>query len=89
MKLLVGGGAGTYCGPPTLTLGSVLVLQIKQQFTTKQKGKAKRAAGIEGEVTTMLESHTIQIDTIDTTALNEPEKMHNKQPRGDKTEVPP
>ena len=67
-----GGGLGLVCGRPTLVLGSVLVQQTKQLWTTKQikhKRKAKRAAGIEGQVATMLKSRTKQIGTIDTTAI--------------------
>ena len=38
----------------------------------------------------MLESHTRQIDTIDTTTMKRAKKKRKKeQLRGDKTEVPP
>ena len=54
------------------------------------KQKAKRAAGIEGQVATMLKSHTRQTDTIGTTAIKRAWKKKKKeQLRGDKTEVPP
>ena len=47
---------------------SPLILLWKQPLITKtkrikQKQKAKRVAGIEGQVATMLESHTRQIDS--------------------------
>ena len=54
----------------------------------KHKQKAKRAAGIEGHVATMLESYTKQTDT--TTIRRKRKKiMKKEQLRGDKTEVPP
>ena len=48
------------CGRPTLALASALVHQTKQLRTTKpkqikHKREAKRAAGIEGQVASMLE----------------------------------
>ena len=57
-----------------LALGSALVHQTKQLRPTKtkrikHKQKAKRAAGIDGQVATMLESHTREIDKIDTAAM--------------------
>ena len=62
-------GIERVCGRPTLAFGSALVHQTKHlQITNtkrikhKQK-KTKRAVGIEGQVATMLESHTRQIDT--------------------------
>ena len=65
IKSLGWGGLELVCGRPTLALGSALVHQTKQQRTTKikqikHKQKAKRAAGIEGQVATMLKSHTRQ-----------------------------
>ena len=71
-----GGGGGAVlervCGRPTLALDSAFVHQTKKLQTTKTKRikykrNAKRAASIEGQVATMLESYTRQIDTIDTT----------------------
>ena len=55
------------------------------------KQKAKRAAGIEGQVARMLKSHTRHIDTIDTTAKKRAKKNMKKKEklRGYKTEVPP
>ena len=60
------GGLELVCGRPILALGFALVHQTKQLLTTKrikQKQKAKQAAGIEGQVATMLESHTRETDT--------------------------
>ena len=56
----VTGGLKLVCGRPTLALASALVLQTKQLRTTKtkqikHKREAKRAAGIEGQVGSMLE----------------------------------
>ena len=71
-----------------------MVHQTKQIRTTKtkrikHKQKAKRAAGIEGQVATMLKSHTGQIDTTDTTTMKQArEKSRKEQLRGDKAEVP-
>ena len=55
----------------------------------KHKRKAKRAAGIEGQVATMLELHSIQVDTVDTTTIKRARKNEKEQLRGDKAEVPP
>ena len=89
-------GLELVCGRPTLALGSALVYQTKQLWTTKKKPKrikhkqkAKRAAGIEGQVATMLISHTVQIDTTDITAMKRARKNEKEQLKGDKTEVPP
>ena len=63
------GGIELVCGRPTLALNSALVHQTKQVRTTKQikhYQDAKRAAGIEGQVATMLNLQTRQVDTIDT-----------------------
>ena len=54
------GGLELVCGRPTLALASALVHQTKQLRTTKtkrikHKREAKRAAGIEGQVASMLE----------------------------------
>ena len=64
-----GGGGGQLepdCGRPTFALDSALVRQTKQLQTKykgiKHKRKANRAASIEGQVATMLESYTRQID---------------------------
>ena len=62
------GGLEPVCGRPTLALASALVHPVQQLGTrkTKQirhKRKAKWAAGIGGQVATMLELHTRQIDT--------------------------
>ena len=62
----------------------ILLKQVRQK-RIKHKRFATRAAGIEGQVATMLQSYTRQIDTIETTAYNEPEKKHTEQLRGDKT----
>ena len=81
------------CGRPTLALASVLFHQIQQLRTRKTKRikqrKAKRAAGIEGQVATMLELHTKQVDTVDATAIKRARKNGKEQLRGDKAEVPP
>ena len=85
-----GGGRGLelVCGRPALALDSAFGLPDKtttnnnnktnktQTSTklTKHKQKAKRAAGIEGQMATMLKSHTRQIDTIDTTAMKRARK---------------
>ena len=65
-------------GRPTLAL---LLLWFTRQTTMnnkskliKHKRKAKRAAGIEGQMASMLESHTRQIATIDTTAIKRARK---------------
>ena len=60
----------------------MLVHQTKQLQTKQIKHirKTKRAALIEGQVATMLESHTRQIGTIDTTAVKRGrEKMKKKK----------
>ena len=44
----------------------------------KHKRKAKRAAGIEGQVATMLELHTIQVDTVDTTTIKRARKNEKR-----------
>ena len=72
------------CGPPTIALDSSLVHQTKQPQITKAKGikhkqKAKRAADIEGQVTTMLESYTRQLDTIETTTIKRTRKKMKKK----------
>ena len=79
-----GGGLKLVCGRPTLDFGSTLVHQPKQLRTTKtkrikRKQIAKRATGIEGQVATMLESHTRQTDAIDTTTMKEPEKNEDRK----------
>ena len=61
----------------------------EQKKRIKHKRKAKRAAGIEGQVATMLELHTRQVDTVDTIAIKRARKNEKEQPRGDKEEVPP
>ena len=68
-----------------------LIQQLRTRKTKriKHKRKAKRAAGIEGQVATMLELHTRQIDTVDITAINRARKNEKDQRRGDKAEVPP
>ena len=78
-----GGGAKLVCGRPTLALSSVLVHQTKQLRTTKRK--AKEAAGVEGQVATVLESHNRQIDTKDTIAIKRARQKEQKG--GDETEV--
>ena len=87
------GGLELVCGRPTLALASVLVHQIQQLRTRKTKRiherKAKRAAGIEGQVATMLELLTRQVDTVDTTRIKRARKNEKEQLRGDKAEVPP
>ena len=63
IKITGGGGGGgleLVCGRPTLALASALVHQTKQLRTTKtkrikHKQEAKRAAGIEGQMASMLE----------------------------------
>ena len=62
------GGLELVCGRPTLALPSALVHQIQQLGTRKtkrikHKRKAKWAAGIGGQVATMLELHTRQGDS--------------------------
>ena len=74
LRPMEGVGLELVYGRPTLTLGSALVHQTKQLQTTKtkrikHKQKAKRAAVVEGQVATMLKSHTRQIDTIDITGM--------------------
>ena len=71
-----GGGLEIVFGRPNLALDSAFVHQRKQLQTIKtnrikHKQKAKRAAGFEGQMATMLES---QIVTIDTTAIKWAEK---------------
>ena len=77
-------GAWTSLGRPTLALGYAIVHQTKQLRTTKIKRikhiqKPKRAAGIEGQVATLLESHTWQIDTIETTEMKRARKKWKKK----------
>ena len=49
----------------------------------KHLQKAKRAAGIKGQVATMLESHTSKTDTTDATTMKEPgKKLKKKTKRG-------
>ena len=56
----------------------------------KHKRQAKRAAGIEGQMAKMIESHTEQINTTDTAEMKGAKKNNKiEQIRGDKTEVPP
>ena len=79
-----GRGLKSNCGRPTLALASALVHQTKQLQTTKtnritQKRKAKPAAGIDGQVASMLELHTRQIDTIDTTAIKRAGQKRKKR----------
>ena len=83
-----GGGGGRLelvCGRPTLAaLGSALVHQTKQlqpikTKRIKHKQKAKRAADIEGQMVTMLKSHTRHINTQDTTAIKPARKNHEKR----------
>ena len=79
------------CGRPTLALASVLVHQIQKLRTKKTKRikhirKAKWAAGIGGQVATMLELHTRQVDT---TTIKRARKNKKDQLRGDKAEVAP
>ena len=86
-----GGGLELVCGRPTLALASVLVHQTQQLRTRKtkrikHKRIAKWAAGIGGQVATMLELHTRQVDT---TAIKRARKNEKEQLRGDKAEVPP
>ena len=88
------GGLELVCGRPTLALASAPVHQIQQLRTRKTKRikykrKAKRAAGIKGQVATMLELHTIQVDTVDTTTIKRARKNEKEQLRGDEAEVPP
>ena len=85
------GGLELVCGRPTLALASALVHQIQQLRTRKtkrikHKRKAKWAAGIGGQVATMLELHTRQVDT---TAIKRARKNEKERLRGDKAEVPP
>ena len=59
------GGLELVCGRQTLALGSVLVHQTEQLQTSKtkrikHKRKAKRSAGIEGHVATMLKSQSLK-----------------------------
>ena len=95
-KITGGGGGGLelVCGRPNVALGLAFLHQTKQLETAKtirikRKQKAKRAAGTEGQVDTMLNSHTRQIDTIDKTALKRAKRKKKELPRGGKTEVPP
>ena len=83
-----GGGRGLEigCGRTTLALGYALVHQTKQLRTTKskqikQKQKAKRTAGIEAQMATMLKSHTRQINTQDTTAMKRARKKRTNKRR--------
>ena len=84
-------GLELVCGRPTLALASVLVHEIQKLRTRKTKRikykqKAKRAAGIGGQVATMLELHTRQVDI---TTIKRARKNEKEQLRGDKAEVPP
>ena len=45
----------------------------------KHEQKAKRAAGIEGQVATMLKSHTREMDTTDTAAMKRYKKKKKKK----------
>ena len=61
----------------------------QEKQNEENKRKAKRAAGIEGQVATMLELHTRQVYTVDATAIKRARKNEKEQLRGDKAEVPP
>ena len=81
---LLGEGLEQVCGRPTLALVSALVHQTKQVRTTKtkrikHKQKAKRTAGIEGQVATVLKSHTRQLDTTAMTRARKNEKKNNQE----------
>ena len=85
------GGLELVYGRPTLALASVLVPQIQKLRTRKtkriqHKRKAKWAAGIGGQVASMLELHTRQVDT---TRIKRARKNEKEQFRGDEAEVPP
>ena len=73
IQLLGEGGLELVCVPPNLVLASALIQQTKQPRTTKpkrrHKQKAKRAAGTEGHVATMLESHSRETNTTDTATM--------------------
>ena len=53
----------------------------------RQKQKAKRVAGIEGQVATMLESYTRQTDTLDTTAMKRTRKRIKKKKKKKKNNL--
>ena len=79
MKLLGVGVLELICGRPTLALTSALVTRPNnyeqhKQYEKNKKKKAKRAAGIEGQVATLRESLTTQIDTLDTAAMKRARK---------------
>ena len=81
MKLPGWGWLKLVCGRPTLTLDSDLVHQPKQTTKTKRikQKKKKQAAGIEGQVATMLEFYTRQKDTINTTTIKRSRKKKAKR----------
>ena len=70
-----------------------MVHQIQQLRTRKTKRikqkKAKREAGIEEQVATMLELHRRQVYTVHATAIKRARKNEKPQLKGDKAEVPP
>ena len=61
----------------------------QEKQNEQNKRKAKRSAGIEGQVATLLELHTRQVYTVDATAIKRARKTEKEQLRGDKAEVPP
>ena len=76
-------GLELVCGRTTLSLVYALVHQTKQLRTTKTKRtkykqKAKRTAGVEGQVATMQKSDTRQIDTA---AMKRARKKMKKKKR--------
>ena len=78
-KKILGGGGGLelVCGRPTLALASALVHQTKQLRTTKtkrikHKREAKRAAGIEGQVASVLEYVQVKYTQQTQQEYNEP-----------------
>ena len=64
-------------------------LRTRKTKGIKHKRETKRAAGIGGQVATMLELHTRQVDTVDTTAVKRTRKNEKEKLRGDKAEEPP
>ena len=82
------------CGRPALALGSALDYHTKQLGTTKtkrikQKRKVNQAAGIEGQVVTMLKLHKHNRHTCNSNETSKT-KMDKEQLRGEKkTEVAP
>ena len=61
---------------PLLLLRFTMENNYEQKKRIKHKRKAKRAAGIEVQVASMLESHTRKIDTIDTTIIKRARKKN-------------